>query len=558
MILVFLYWIFIYIIGLLFGDFFINKFLFFDSKKTGNSTKVILGLVFIYTTAIFWSFFFKIGIIYNIILVVSSLFLLYKNNFRISGFKIFNVGLIFLIVLILSAFSAIKTNYYDEGLYYIQWVKWLNSYGIVKGIANLHQRFGFNSSVHILQAVFSLGYTSLKFNDLNGFLLSLLLIDSVNTINSPTKEKNNVSTFSFFSFLVIFFFSLRTWTTMSVDPIILIFSIYILKHFLIYFESNFEYDTSLKIIIILCFFTFTIKPTSFVFIVPVVVYFLNSLIKKRHNITFFITKCFFIILAPWIISNIFISGYMFFPFKLFDVFNFEWKVPNEALWSPESRLTTKQLENHFNLKFSEIPTLSWLKHWILNLSIYFKSVLLLTFLSLIITIRGSIKAFQVGRASPFIIINVFYLFIIVSSLITFGPNFRFFNFAYCILIISTLSLVYLKSNLNLFFKKVFINGLIMFFFIYHSYDFIYNRVHYREFFTKTVLLPFQHSSKNDKIFTLNGQKYFVSNDTDQCWNSPLPCAVGGEALFNIYENKGLSLINKEIKNGFKIIKRPLK
>ena len=38
----------------------------------------------------------------------------------------------------------------------------------------------------------------------------------------------------------------------------------------------------------------------------------------------------------------------------------------------------------------------------------------------------------------------------------------------------------------------------------------------------------------------------------------LPCAVGGEALFNIYENKGLSLINKEIKNGFKIIKRPLK
>lgn len=556
MILVLVYWILIYIIVLSIGDFFIKYFLSNSFEKIEDSIKIIIGLVVIYTTALFWSFFFNISITYFLLLIISSLFFLYKNKFKLPGFKLINVILIFSILLLLSAFSAIETDYYDEGLYYIQWVKWLNSYGIVKGVANLHQRFGFNSSGHILQAVFSLSFGTLKFNDLNGFLLSLVLIDSVNAINL-SKKNNNIIAFSLFSFLILFSFGLKTWTSMSVDPTIMIFSIYIVKYFLLSFESNFEYNLSLKILIILCFFIFSLKATAFIFIIPVLLLTIMSVFKRNALLFFFIVKCFFIILAPWIISNVLISGYMFFPFKLFDFFNFEWKVPTEQLWNPKSRLSTIVLENHFNLKFSEIPTLSWLKYWISLLSNYLKSILLLSLFSLIITICYFIKGIQSKSLSPFVIINMFCVIIIVTSLVLYGPNLRYFNFAYCLLLISTFSLLFLKFSLHLYINPVFVKSCFLLIITYNSSDFMYNKIYYKDFLSSHVFIPFQFASTNNKTLFLNGQKYYVSNGTDQCWNSPLPCAVGGEAPFNIYNNKNLSLIDRKIKNGFKVKKRIL-
>jgi hypothetical protein len=62
---------------------------------------------------------------------------------RPAPFLIFCLASLLLMVLVLNAGPSLMD---DTASYHIQMVKWLKEFGTVKGIANLHLRFGFNSS----------------------------------------------------------------------------------------------------------------------------------------------------------------------------------------------------------------------------------------------------------------------------------------------------------------------------------------------------------------------------------------------------------------------------
>ncbi len=59
----------------------------------------------------------------------------------------------------------------DTSSYHIQMVKWIQEFGSVPGIANLHLRFGFNSSWFTSIALFSYPVSGLNiYSSLNGLL----------------------------------------------------------------------------------------------------------------------------------------------------------------------------------------------------------------------------------------------------------------------------------------------------------------------------------------------------------------------------------------------------
>jgi len=62
-------------------------------------------------------------------------------------------------------------DYYDTGLYGAAAVKWISTYPVVPGLANLHGRFGFNSSVLLCVAALSQGlWRGLGFHLFTGFV----------------------------------------------------------------------------------------------------------------------------------------------------------------------------------------------------------------------------------------------------------------------------------------------------------------------------------------------------------------------------------------------------
>jgi hypothetical protein len=77
--------------------------------------------------------------------------------------------------LLLALRSCGLCQYYDTGLYGAGAVRWIQTYPAVPGLANLHGRFGFNSSVFLCIAALGQGvWKDLGFHLFTGFLLSAL------------------------------------------------------------------------------------------------------------------------------------------------------------------------------------------------------------------------------------------------------------------------------------------------------------------------------------------------------------------------------------------------
>src|SRR5713226_1902672 len=75
--------------------------------------------------------------------------------------------------LLLALRSCGSCEYYDTGLYGAPAVRWIQTYPAVPGLANLHGRLGFNSSVFLcIAALGQGGWKDLGFHLFTGFLLS--------------------------------------------------------------------------------------------------------------------------------------------------------------------------------------------------------------------------------------------------------------------------------------------------------------------------------------------------------------------------------------------------
>src|SRR5712664_47799 len=99
-----------------------------------------------------------------------------RNSLRAiwqSSRWLFLLGLAFTLLLALR--SCGPCEYYDTGLYGAPAVRWIQTYPAVPGLANLHGRFGYNSSVFLCIAALGQGmWRDLGFHLFTGFLVSAL------------------------------------------------------------------------------------------------------------------------------------------------------------------------------------------------------------------------------------------------------------------------------------------------------------------------------------------------------------------------------------------------
>lgn len=151
-------------------------------KELGTAS--FLGLFATTLLAGYWAAFGRINIEFHIFLLGLNLILgirfrkgiakLYKGF--LHQFKSLSTNLkvmLSIVSLLIVAQCASAPFLPDNESYYIQTVKWLNEYGLVKGIANLHFFFAQVSGWHILQSTFSFSFLYGRFNDLSGFCLLL-------------------------------------------------------------------------------------------------------------------------------------------------------------------------------------------------------------------------------------------------------------------------------------------------------------------------------------------------------------------------------------------------
>lgn len=387
----------------IFGKSFIQ---FIEKDKQKNYTvfdSYFVGLSIVGTFLNFWSLFFPTNYISFCILLLVSFFLAYKEREKyrlyfihlknkISHNKLLLILILFCVIIVLF-FSIVTPQLYDSYLYHINAIQWNEKYRIVPGLANLHDRFGFNSSVFVLSACFSFKFIyEQSFFIINSLSYLFFLIWILKLVINLKSIK------SIFLLLFIYYFTnqyLLDISSPGTDLLPNIFLSYILINSILF--TDFIYK---KIIVLIAMplFCITLKVST----IPIVLFTLLALFSQKEKTYFKSTLNFIyfgsLFILPWIVRNIMITGYILFPMTSIDVFDFDWKVPIENVnilkkWVYSwARIPFKNYTEVMNLNFIEWFSVWWKNALLINKRIYILSIISpLIFVAYSIIKKGSIK-----------------------------------------------------------------------------------------------------------------------------------------------------------------------
>ncbi|WP_338840742.1 LIC_10190 family membrane protein [Flavobacterium ginsenosidimutans] len=542
----------------------INLGVGFDkTMKLSNKNFVITSILGLFSTTILvsiWAIFGRINIEFHIVLILLNIFSLLKfRNSIIDLYKSFlselqqlqkSLKIILSIVSVLIILQCASIPFViDNESYYIQTIKWLNEYGFVKGLANLHLFYGQTSGWHITQSVFNFSFLYKSFNDLSGFCLLLGNIFAIQKLNEYSKNGNkNYLLIGLLPLFNIFFFQFIS--APSPDIPVYIFSFI----FFFYFLDNFKQITSetFDLLLVLVLFLLYIKNTTITFaIFPLVLLAFNfkSLSGKLLKPILLST----LVIVLFFIKNLIICGSPLFPSKIFTAFATDYAIPStiQTFYYDNLKyygyfITAEQYNSmsvwDLFVRWITLPKLNGLFN---KLSVFF--ILVLPFF---------IYKFKNEKALWLLYVN---MILQICLLLITSPQYRFF--IHFVLFFSPFCLICLiqnKKTINALLVLSQIPIAIILFFPFNLSKFANHKslMEISTFSSNNIVFPFQNSKNNTsfEIIQLGNLKYNSPQKNDFLWasgNGDLPCVNKKQIdTFEKYFQYIPQMRTHELKDGF--------
>ena len=178
-----------------------------NKRVQGISWYFPAGVAFLTVYAQTFSLFYHVGamaILLLFVLCVLFLVVLRKRGFQIPKFEMSSGKAVFVLITIiaLAFWTAQEPADSDTALYHAQAIRWIEEYGVVPGLGNLHCRFAYNSSFLCLQALFSFHWLGdgQSLHSVNGFACTLAVLYAV--LTQSRKKRATLSDFLKLSILV--------------------------------------------------------------------------------------------------------------------------------------------------------------------------------------------------------------------------------------------------------------------------------------------------------------------------------------------------------------------
>lgn len=333
MVLILLSWLYIFVTTASLGIGF-SKLLKIPLRNL--SITIVLGLFSVTLLASVWAVFGAINLGFAIFLTTLAIILSYyfradwwflgKTSIASLGsFSLPSKLLFTLSSLLILAQSATSPFIVDNETYYIQTIKWLNEYGLVPGLANLHLFLGQNSGWHIAQSAYSLSFLYDNFNDLNGFLLLIVNFWSFQRLHSYLGSKRKMDlVFGLLPLSYLFLFQFVN----APSPDLAVYAIAFLAFFI--YTSAENTTEKLKLLSILLLFAAYIKITAVVLLLlPIIVWVKHC--KQINNQLVAIRLLGGLILILFVIKNSILTGYPLYPLTFLPYSDVDYTVPKDIL-----------------------------------------------------------------------------------------------------------------------------------------------------------------------------------------------------------------------------------
>lgn len=344
MISVLINWSYVFITTYIIGYFTLSRaYRFYKHERhIGIMSSVMAGLAITTAYAGFFSIFYKVGIVANIVMILFCVLFVWldrthykdtlleiksgnliKKIFGASSIRIIKV-VIFALFFIAALFFTTEGNFFsDSGYYHEQSIRWIEEFGTVKGSVHILKRLAYNSCYFCQCALYSMrDIFSQSLHCLSGFYGILVMGYAVSGFNKSIRT--NAIRLAPFAYFIL----LCSEITSPASDYPLVFSVfYVAIRWFELRDDNEEHYSPYALLSLFVVFLISIKLTVG-FLILIVIKPAIAMIKEKR-IKEIITSIMagIIILLPYFIRNYIICGWLIYPFTKIDIFNPDWKLP---------------------------------------------------------------------------------------------------------------------------------------------------------------------------------------------------------------------------------------
>lgn len=294
------------------------------------------GLAALTVYAQLFSLFYKVGLLANIILFVlcgisAVLFRKELLNGLVEFKKKSTKGktIFFILLFLLFAYGTSRGYiHYDTGLYHAQSIRWIEEYGVVKGLGNLHCRLAYNSSSFSLSALFSFSFLGIQsYHCMAGFFALLLAKVCSEIGNAWMRRKLLLSDFARMACIYYLLIIFDEMVSPASDYFMVLTVFYIIIRYLDLLEKQEASWIPYGLLCLVSVYAMSLK-LSAALILLLVIKPAAMLIKEKNlkSIISFLGLG-ILLIVPYLIRNVIISGWLVYPFTAIDLFSVDWKIP---------------------------------------------------------------------------------------------------------------------------------------------------------------------------------------------------------------------------------------
>ena len=344
MISVLINWSYVFITTYIIGYFTLSRaYRFYKHERhIGIMSSVMAGLAITTVYAGFFSIFYKVGIVANIVMILFCVLFVWLDRAHytdilsdINGGKfigrIFGSGstriikvIVFLIFFVAALFFTTEGNFFsDSGYYHEQSIRWIEEFGTVRGSVHILKRLAYNSCYFCQCALYSMrDIFSQSLHCLSGFYGILVMGYALAGLNKSIRT-NAIRLAPF-----VYFILLCSEITSPASDYPLVFSVfYVVIRWFELRDDNEEHYSPYALLSLFVVFLISIKLTVGCLILIVIKPAIAMIKEKRIKEIITSIMAGIIILLPYFIRNYIICGWLIYPFTKIDIFNPDWKLP---------------------------------------------------------------------------------------------------------------------------------------------------------------------------------------------------------------------------------------
>ncbi|MDE6662672.1 MAG: hypothetical protein K2K46_04930 [Lachnospiraceae bacterium] len=336
-------------------------------------------------------------------------------------------GKIFLILFLFLLYAYGTSRgiiHYDTGLYHAQSIRWIEEYGVVKGLGNLHCRLAYNSASFALSALYSMAFvTGQSYHCAAGFFALVLASVCLELIDIFKRKYIKPSDFARVMGIYYLVNIFDEMISPASDYFMVLTAFYIIIRFMDLLEAEETEVCPYAMLCVLGVFLMTIKLSAALIILLVIKPAVMLIKDKKWKETAFFISMGVLVAAPFLIRNVLLSGWFVYPFTSIDLFALDWKIP-KGIAAYDAKEIQVWGRGYSDVTAYDMPIWKWLPAWFAGIGGMDKLFIPAAFFSVIVFIVRIVKHGRTVTRDKLLVEGVvslsFIFWLVTSPLIRYG------------------------------------------------------------------------------------------------------------------------------------------